>query len=149
MIYPAITLWQPWASWIAWGWKTIETRTHDRFRCLAGKRIAIHAGLGLDGHAHSEARRWMTHERWTSRMDWESERTFPRGEVVCVATVAEARWLTDKDSVAALIDCGEPNPPLPSGAWDPRFGLVLTNVVPVSGPRCKGGRGIFRVEMDA
>jgi predicted transcriptional regulator len=43
-----ITLWQPWASFIALGWKTIETRTHDRFKNLVCERIAIHAGLILE-----------------------------------------------------------------------------------------------------
>lgn len=39
----AISLWQPYASLIAAGKKTIETRTHSRRRSLAGQRIAIHA----------------------------------------------------------------------------------------------------------
>jgi hypothetical protein len=39
-----ITLHQPWASLIACGLKTIETRTHDRFRSLVGETVAIHAG---------------------------------------------------------------------------------------------------------
>jgi hypothetical protein len=38
---PCITLWRPWSTWIADGRKTIETRTHDRFRSLVGKRIGI------------------------------------------------------------------------------------------------------------
>jgi hypothetical protein len=41
----AITLHQPWASLIAYGLKTIETRPHDRFRSLVGQTVAIHAGL--------------------------------------------------------------------------------------------------------
>ena len=45
---PAITLWQPWASLIAKGYKTIETRTHGRFKRLRGRRIAIHAGKKID-----------------------------------------------------------------------------------------------------
>ena len=40
---PCISLWQPWASLIALGWKTVETRGHNRFACLAGRRIAIPA----------------------------------------------------------------------------------------------------------
>ena len=38
----AITLWQPWATWIAWRWKTIETRGHDRFRRLVGQFASVH-----------------------------------------------------------------------------------------------------------
>lgn len=39
----AITLWQPWASLIALGVKTIETRSWGAPRSLIGQRIAIHA----------------------------------------------------------------------------------------------------------
>jgi len=53
---PAITLWQPWASWMAWGWKTIETRTHLRLQSLLGKTVAIHAGLRVDRNAVHLAR---------------------------------------------------------------------------------------------
>jgi hypothetical protein len=41
---PAITLWGPWAQFVALRLKSIETRWHDRFKSLVGKRIAIHAG---------------------------------------------------------------------------------------------------------
>lgn len=43
--YRALTLWQPWASFVAWGFKTIETRSWA-FRPPPGEqkvRIAIHA----------------------------------------------------------------------------------------------------------
>lgn len=39
----ALTLWQPWASLIAVGLKTIETRSRAAPRSLIGQRIAIHA----------------------------------------------------------------------------------------------------------
>lgn len=39
----AITLWQPWASAIALGYKTIETRSWSAPKALIGQRIAIHA----------------------------------------------------------------------------------------------------------
>lgn len=47
-IYPVITLYQPWATWIMRGWKTIETRTHSRFACLKNQNILIHAGKTTD-----------------------------------------------------------------------------------------------------
>lgn len=48
-IIPVITLKQPWASWVMWGWKTIETRTHNKFKALAGvEELGIHAGLRYD-----------------------------------------------------------------------------------------------------
>ena len=48
---PCITIHQPWASLIALGYKTIETRTHARFAGLVGKRIGIHAGKRFDKRA--------------------------------------------------------------------------------------------------
>lgn len=39
-----ITLWQPWASLVAYGIKTIETRSRrSPWSCVAGETIAIHA----------------------------------------------------------------------------------------------------------
>jgi hypothetical protein len=51
-----ISLWQPWAQWVALGWKTIETRSHNRFASLVGQRIAIHAAQKWDHHAWDIAR---------------------------------------------------------------------------------------------
>ena len=42
--FPAITLWQPWASLIAAGCKTFEFRSRAAPARLVGQRIAIHAG---------------------------------------------------------------------------------------------------------
>lgn len=39
----ALSLWQPWASLVAVGAKTIETRHWPPARALLGERIAIHA----------------------------------------------------------------------------------------------------------
>lgn len=44
----AITLYQPWASLIALGVKTIETRSWPAPGSLIGERIAIHAGKKVD-----------------------------------------------------------------------------------------------------
>jgi hypothetical protein len=30
-----ISLWMPWAQWVIWEWKPIETRTHERFKTRA------------------------------------------------------------------------------------------------------------------
>ena len=43
-IYPAITIWQPWASLIAAGAKPFEFRSWPAPRSLIGRRVAIHAG---------------------------------------------------------------------------------------------------------
>lgn len=43
-VFPAITIWQPWASLIAAGAKPYEFRRWPAPRSLVGKRVAIHAG---------------------------------------------------------------------------------------------------------
>ena len=40
----ALSIWQPWASLIASGHKTIETRSWPAPQAVQGQRIAIHAG---------------------------------------------------------------------------------------------------------
>lgn len=44
----AISLWQPWATLVVRGIKTIETRTHGRFSGLVDETIAIHAAQKYD-----------------------------------------------------------------------------------------------------
>jgi hypothetical protein len=43
--YPAITLWQPWASLIAGGAKPYEFRSWPAPQRLVGRRVAVHAGV--------------------------------------------------------------------------------------------------------
>lgn len=136
---PAITLWQPWATWIAAGLKTIETRRHDRFYRLAGHRIAIHAGKHFDNWSLRIASGYRGKMFCVWQELWPDLKADPLGCVVCTAMVKEARWLTGADSPAALYPCG-PN----------RFGLVLGNirVLPEPLPWC-GGRGIWQLPIDA
>ena len=54
MIYPVITMYQPWASWVVDEIKLIETRTHNKFRKLVGQTILIHAGLTNDDSVCTE-----------------------------------------------------------------------------------------------
>ncbi len=124
----AITVWQPWASWIAWGWKTIEVRHHERFRSLVGERIAIHA-----------AKRW--DESWDilagSLLDDQQKDymalvvRLPLGAVVATATVEDLRLVDRDDEPAALCPCG--------GVID-LFGLALGDVVALDEPIPATGR---------
>jgi hypothetical protein len=75
----AITLWQPWASLVVYGYKTVEYRTHDRFRHLVGSRVAIHAGM-QDDPAIAKIR-----ERYP-QVDWQAL-LMPRGVVMGTAVV--------------------------------------------------------------
>ncbi len=120
-----ITLWQPWATWIALGWKKIETRTHNRLAGLAGQRIAIHAGKKFDPGAFNIARPYMSAERMKAARTVDN----PSGKVVCTAMVAEARPLTGRDSAAALVYCT-------GGAL---WGLVLRDIELVDPPQAATG----------
>ncbi len=128
-IIPTITLHQPWASWILWGWKTIETRTHARFSSIYDQRIAIHAGKRFDPDAIRTAEPWLDEDRiWRTLQDWAS------GVILCTAYVEENRPLNRTDSPAAMCDCSEP------GLW----GLILTDIQPVTPPiPAKGRQGIW------
>lgn len=44
MMIPAITIWQPWATLIAEGYKPFEFRGWPAPKAYVGRRIAIHAG---------------------------------------------------------------------------------------------------------
>lgn len=135
---PCISLWQPWIYWVGLGWKTVETRLHDRFRGLAGQRIGLHAALKWDRHAIEAAVGFLTADQV------EQTRDFLRfgGHLACTAMVSEARWLTTADSAASLIECRSVR----------RFGLVLTDVRIL--PACeatyvKGRQGKFYVDLPA
>lgn len=46
-----ISLWRPWGLAVILGLKPIETRRHNRFRCLVGQRIGIHNTQKWDRNA--------------------------------------------------------------------------------------------------
>lgn len=142
MRYPAITIHQPWASWISWRLKSIETRTHNRFASLKGQRIAIHAGKAWDRDAETMARR-ATGEHLCNRFyrpdlgvtGWRGG-YFPPGVVMCLATVEDIRTLAAEDSSAALC------------AARGLTGLILADVEPLAEPfKVRGRQGIWRVEL--
>ena len=125
-----ITLYQPWASLIALGDKTIETREHDSFKGLKGQRIAIHAGKKFE----SELLEYVSQFRDIPREHWYvfDKRKCPFSCVVCTAMVADARWLSEADNQAALSECRAD-----------RFGLILTDVLLMPPEKCAGHQGIW------
>jgi len=126
----AITLWQPWATWVALGWKHIETRTHARFRSLRNQRIAIHAGERWDDGAFDAAQAYMANRTWEAAKLEE----YPHGQIVCTALVFDTAWLEDNASWASLIDCSSVD----------RYGLFLAvlKLPPYVLPE-KGHQGIW------
>jgi hypothetical protein len=126
---PVITVHQPWASLIIEGYKTIETRTHDRFKCLVGKRIGIHASKQIRCCAASVR----------SNLGY-----YPRFEPIhgCIlgtAWVADFRSLREEDHWKALLHEKE---------CRGRYGLFLTDIKKFDNPiPAKGQQGIWYYEI--
>lgn len=129
-----ITLWQPWATWILWGWKTIETRTHANFACLKGETIGIHAGKKFDKDALEIAREFLSMEKIIKHF----EADYPLGKIICTARVVDTGWLNKTHGEKALIEC-----------YSNRFGLILKEVKPIDPPiDAKGSQGIWEYKIE-
>lgn len=100
--YPAITIWQPWATLIAEGCKRFEFRSWPAPKYLRGKRVAIHAGARkvsvrevreLVLKLHSSDWRETGLERESSIRVLEpvllSPGRLPLSSIVCLATLGE------------------------------------------------------------
>ncbi len=132
MIYPVITLYQPWATWIMRGWKTIETRTHNRFACLDKKTILIHAGQKTDASAINNP--YLTKEQLLYEPD-----EMVNGYILGSAYSLYLGCLDPEDSVNALIECKTL-----------RYGLLLENVEKFKEPiPVKGEMGIWYYDLEA
>lgn len=127
MRLPVISLWQPWGAWVIGGHKAIETRSHDKFRSLVGKRIAIHSTAKWDEDAFVRA---MNHCDDARRLL--TEKTEPG--IIGTVRVKDVRWLHQLgDSKEALIDCFTVD----------RFGLILADIQPCALIPCRGKQGIW------
>lgn len=124
-----ISLWPPWANWVALGWKTIESRLHRRFAGLVGQRIGIHCALKWDESAIETARPYL------SQAQIDCTHNFLRigGSVMCTALVSEERWLTLDDARKALIECETR-----------RHGIVLTDLQQIEAIPMRGHQGIWK-----
>jgi len=131
MIYPVITLYQPWATWIMRGWKTIETRTHDRFACLENQRILIHAGQITDMSAFNNP--YLTNEQLQYK-----PKEIINGFILGSAFVSDFKELTTNAAQHALIECETK-----------RYGLFLEKIEHWSVPiQAKGSMGIWYFDTE-
>lgn len=129
-IVPCITLYQPWATWIMRGWKTIETRTHNRFVCLDKRTILIHAGQKTDASAFNNP--YLTKEQLLHERD-----EIVNGFILGSAYSLYLGCLDPNDSVNALIECKTL-----------RYGLLLENVEKFKEPiPVKGEMGIWYFDL--
>jgi hypothetical protein len=127
MIYPVITLYQPWATWIADELKRIETRTHNRFSCLLGKTILIHAGQNTDKYALPNP--YLKGRNYSEPIN---------GVILCEAFVNRFGKLSGIHSERAMIDCETVE----------RFGLYLTGIKKFTPIPCKGEMGIWYFDLE-
>ena len=131
----AISLWQPWASAIALGYKRIETRSWPtKHRGL----IAIHA-----------AKRWTADERQTAEI-FESQygltglATAPRGCIVAIAKIVSVRptehLIDEISNIEEMLGNYGPN----------RYGWMLEDVRKLEHPvPWRGMQGLFEVSDNA
>jgi len=113
-------------------WKGIETRTHNRFGCLLGETILIHAGMKTDPDAINNP--YLSKEQLMYEPD-----EMVNGYILGSAFVKSFGKLCDIHSEQALIDCGNVE----------RWGLFLSNVKKFSNPiLAKGEMGIWYFDID-
>lgn len=100
-VLPVITIYQPWATWIVRGWKTIETRNHARFASLTHKTILIHAGLKTDDSDRTVKNPYLTREQILCNPE-----EVVNGAILGSAYVDASGWLCgcDYENERALID---------------------------------------------
>lgn len=131
----AISLWQPWASAIALGFKTHETR---HWETLYRGPIAIHAAKKkfVIGRQYCADGEWLDHVS-----KWATNDSLPYGAVVCTAELVSCKRMPDArpaDQLDYLY-----------GNWDEgRFAWRFENLVKLSVPIPYVGRqGLFEVNL--
>ena len=141
----ARTFHQPWASLVALGHKTVETRSQHPGQNMVGQRIAIHAGLTLADYRET----WRSQPWLWPFLDGLGE--LPRGAVVAVATLTEvhqAEEVYESQQEGLLVACRSSTglrsdgmterlilPSDPWGDYSPgRFLWVLEDVQPLVVP---------------
>lgn len=123
----ALTVRQPWATWIALGVKTVENRTWPtRHR----GPLAIHAGAAFEADA------WRT----------SVVQALPRGTLPGLTSLPQSAIL----AVVELIDCHEYRPGCCDSPWSEKgagtWHWVLVNVRALPEPvPCKGSLSLWRV----
>lgn len=126
-----LSLWQPWASLIACGLKSVETRHWPAPDSILGTRIGIHAAKTNQGMvlAAQDGALWPL---CLKHLPWTLDGKLPMGVLVATALV-EASIPTERLT------------PDFYGNYAPgRFGWMLADIRPLATPfPCRGGQGIF------
>jgi len=138
----ALSLWQPWASLVVLGLKSIETRNWGTARRtfarkLVGQRLAIHAAQRKDRdpwyHIAMATNRNLAIE--LRQMGHDPDH-LPMGRLLGHVRVDDARVLTRDDTLAALCRCSS------------LFGLVVSDPIALPAPPpCSGHQGFWHVDL--
>lgn len=134
-ILPVITLYQPWATWIMREWKTIETRTHNRFASLIHRTVLIHAGQRTDDSDLTVKNPYLTKEQILHEPD-----EVINGAILGSVYVDACGWLCgdNYENKSALIETTN------------RYGLFLKDAKRFDEPLyVKGEMGIWYYDLDA
>ena len=146
----ALTLHQPWATLIAAGVKTTETRSWGPPRSLIGHRIALHAGKQLiKSQSGLGAGTW---EMMNTLYGPDWSELIPRGMVVATARLADARRVValDLETGRARLSGSPARTVLadPYGDFSPgRWLWLLADVQPCNPPApARGAQGLWNWE---
>ena len=127
-LWKTLMVYQPWASMISLGHKTVETRNHAAFNWLAGQQLAIHAGKRYDAAAWE----FLVESGFKAIRLLLLESVAPRGAIVAVCRVERATWLLPSDEEAACC------------ATEGLFGLHLADVRALIEPvPMRGKQGVW------
>ncbi len=131
----AISLWQPWASAIAMGLKTIETRGWEtKYR----GPLAIHATKNAPPIAKQLFEQFRL--RFGFNATWDS---MPRGCVVATCELADVLPMKQLHDMFLLNSTEEA-----FGDYSPgRFAWILHDIQPVNPFPCRGAQGLFNVKL--
>lgn len=129
MKLPCISLWQPWASLVACGAKTVETRSWAPPSALIGGRLGIHAAASTKGLAAMREDPSLYEAILQLRMpDLPAPHRLPRGALLATAVL---------EAVVPV----ERLHPDPFGDYSPgRCGWLLSDVRPLTSPIPARGR---------
>ena len=137
----ALTIHQPWATLIALGIKTVDTRSWGPPRGEIGRRIGIHASQTVVIN-----RNQMDPETWDAMVkihgiEW--NKVLPKGAMVATALLRSAhRVLEIEGGEAHLIGSTERITTDPHGDYSPgRWLWILRDIRPIEPPEEINGRG--------
>jgi len=160
VLYPSImglTLWRPWAHWVAQGFKRIENRPWTPPSWMYGKHIAIHAGKAWDPDAEQFVANGPHRDILRRDATHVDSAIIGVGRLVgCVTEVDSPdmldntkRWVSEDETVmeVKLLEGFKPTEMDLEWFVGP-FGWLLTDLRPIEPVKCRGYQKLWRLEPD-